>query len=157
MGNQFPEIVASLDRIPGAWALDGELVVSDQRGHPSFERTRRSAVMRRRHSIVAAAADMPAVLCVFDVLVANGCDVRALPLGERKQRLRAIVEDAPGIQLVSALEAHGEALFAKAVELDIEGIVAKRLDAAYSAGRQLAWLKIKNRNYSRQEVLGFRQ
>jgi hypothetical protein len=34
---------------------------------------------------------------------------------------------------------------AKAVELDIEGIVAKRLDAPYSAGRQLAWLKIKNR------------
>ena len=58
---------------------------------------------------------------------------------------------------MSALESHGEALFAKAVELDIGGIVAKRLDAAYSAGRQLAWLKIKNRNYSRQEALGFRQ
>jgi ATP-dependent DNA ligase len=44
---------------------------------------------------------------------------------------------------------------AKAVELDIEGIVAKRLDAPYSAGRQLAWLKIKNRKYSRQEALRF--
>jgi len=50
-----------------------------------------------------------------------------------------------------SLEAHGEALFAKAVELDIDGVVAKRLDAPYSAGRQLAWLKIKNRQHSRQE------
>jgi ATP-dependent DNA ligase len=32
---------------------------------------------------------------------------------------------------VSSLEAHAEALFAKAVELDIEGIVAKRLDAPH--------------------------
>ena len=37
-----------------------------------------------------------------------------------------------------------------------EGIVAKRVDATYSAGRQITWLKIKNRNYSRQEALGFR-
>src|SRR5205809_7506303 len=78
-------------------------------------------------------------------------------LGERKGRLREIFHDTPGIQVVSALEAHGEALFAKAVELDIEGIVAKRVDATYSAGRQITWLKIKNRNYSRQEALGFRQ
>ena len=77
-------------------------------------------------------------------------------LGERKGRLREIFHDTPGIQVVSALEAHGEALFAKAVELDIEGIVAKRVDATYSAGRQITWLKIKNRNYSRQEALGFR-
>ena len=94
---------------------------------------------------------------MFDVLVADGRDVRALPLGKRKARLREIVDDMPAIQLVSALEAHGEALFAKAVELDIEGIVAKRVDATYSAGRQITWLKIKNRTYSRQEALGFRQ
>src|SRR2546421_7906288 len=104
MAGEFPEIIAALARISGQWVLDAELVVPDERGHPSFERTRRRAVMRRRHSIVTAAADMPAALCVFDVLVANGHDVRALPLGERKEQLRAIVDDVSGIQLVSALE-----------------------------------------------------
>ena len=113
--------------------------------------------MRRRSSIVTAAAETPAALCVFDVLIVNRRDVRALPLVERKARLREIVEHASGIQIVGALEAHGEALFDQAVKLDIEGIVAKRLDAPYFAGRQLAWLKIKNRNYSRQEALGFRR
>ncbi|TMG95246.1 MAG: DNA ligase, partial [Betaproteobacteria bacterium] len=60
MGNEFPEIVAALERIPGAWALDAELVVPDERGHPSFERTRRRGVVRRRHSIITAAAETPA-------------------------------------------------------------------------------------------------
>ena len=157
MAHEFPEIMEALSQISGDWAMDAELVVPDERGHPAFEATRRRAVMRRRSSIDIAAAKTPAALCVFDVLLAGGRDVRALPLGKRKARLREIVDDMPGIQLVSALEAHGEALFAKAVELDIEGIVAKRVDATYSAGRQITWLKIKNRNYSRQEALGFRQ
>jgi bifunctional non-homologous end joining protein LigD len=53
---------------------------------------------------------------------------------------------------VKCLEAHGEALFAKAVELDLEGIVAKRMDAPYRAGRQMAWLKIRNHAYTRGAV-----
>jgi bifunctional non-homologous end joining protein LigD len=113
--------------------------------------------MRRRSSIITAAAETPAALCVFDVLVIRGRDVRALPLAERKARLRDLVPDIRGVQIVSSLESHGEALFNQAVKLDIEGTVAKRLDAPYSAGGQLAWLKIKDRNYSRQEALGFRQ
>jgi bifunctional non-homologous end joining protein LigD len=157
MGNECPEIINALERTAGEWVLDAELVVPDGRGHPSFESTRRRAVMRRRSSIITAAAETPAALCVFDVLIVNRRDVRALPLVERKARLREIVEHASGIQIVGALEAHGEALFDQAVKLDIEGIVAKRLDAPYFAGRQLAWLKIKNRNYSRQEALGFRR
>ena len=64
---------------------------------------------------------------------------------ERNARLHEIVTQAPGIQVVSSQEAHDEALFAKAVELDIEGIVAKRMDAPYALGRQLAWFKIKTR------------
>jgi bifunctional non-homologous end joining protein LigD len=51
---------------------------------------------------------------------------------------------------------HGEAAFAKAGELDLEGIVAKRMDAPYKAGKPAAWRKIKNRDYSRQGALGFR-
>ena len=47
-------------------------------------------------------------------------------------------------------------LAAKACELDLEGVVAKRLDAPNPAGRQLSSLKIKNRN-TRQEALDFRR
>jgi ATP-dependent DNA ligase len=44
MGNEFPEIVAALKRMPGEWVLDAELVVPDERGYPSFERTSCRAV-----------------------------------------------------------------------------------------------------------------
>jgi len=61
------------------------------------------------------------------VLVANGRDVRPLPLGERKSGLHDLVDGVPGIQFVSSLESHGEALFDQAVKLDLEGIVGTRL------------------------------
>ena len=68
MNNQFPEVIAALERIPGTWAIDAELVVPDERGHPSFEHVRRRALMRQPHSIAVAAGRHPAALCVFDVL-----------------------------------------------------------------------------------------
>jgi len=62
----------------------------------------------------------------------------------------------PGLQLVRSLREHGEALFAPACEMDLEGIVGKDLSAPYKRGVQPTWVKIKNPNYSRQEALGFR-
>jgi bifunctional non-homologous end joining protein LigD len=52
---------------------------------------------------------------------------------------------------------HGQALFAVIAEHDCEGIVAKRLDAPYRAGRQSTWQKIKNAAYSRREALVWRE
>ena len=60
------------------------------------------------------------------------------------------------VQLVPWLEAHGEALFKQACELDLEGTVGKDLSAPYKRGVQPTWVKVKNPNYSRQEALGFR-
>ena len=54
------------------------------------------------------------------------------------------------------IASHGEALFATAVALGQEGIVAKRADSPYKAGRQPTWRKIKNANFYREEALGFR-
>ena len=75
----------------------------------------------------------------------------ALPLMERKAQFVGLRQ---GVQLVNELEAHGVALFAKAVELGLEGIVGKRADSPYRAGRQPAWGKIKNPSYYRPAALG---
>jgi len=61
------------------------------------------------------------------------------------------------LHCVSHLEPHGEALFAKAAELDLEGIVAKRADSPYRAGRQPTWAKIKNADYWRRKALRFKR
>jgi len=79
IGPCFPEIANASKRVPGEWVLDGELVVPDARGHPSFELVRRRGVMTRPKSIVTAAAATPAAFCVFHALFVGDADVRSFP------------------------------------------------------------------------------
>jgi hypothetical protein len=51
-----------------------------------------------------------------------------------KERLRQLFDGLYLVHYVEHLDAHGEALFAKVCELDLEGIVAKRADSSYKAG-----------------------
>jgi bifunctional non-homologous end joining protein LigD len=150
LGAQFPEVISALASIPGNWHLDAELVVPDGRGHPDWERLRRRSVMRRPVSIDAAARAEPAALCVSDMLTLGRSDLRDLSTEERKARLARAIPPTPGIQIVSVIEVHGEAAFAKACELDLEGVVAKRSDAPYQPGKRPTWRKIRNQRYSRQ-------
>jgi bifunctional non-homologous end joining protein LigD len=156
LGAAFPEIVRALKSIPGNWVLDAELVVPDSKGRPSFDRVRRRAVMKLTKTIVDAVVKAPAALCLFDVLYAKNSDVRVLPLSERRELLRELVKPRQGLQIVSSIEGHGEAVFAKACERDLEGIVGKHDDSPYQRGKRPTWVKIKNADYSRQEALGFR-
>ena len=55
--------------------------------------------------------------------------------------------------MIQSVVREGEAPFALACDQGQEGIVAKRLDSPYRAGRCTRWLKIKNRDYSRREAL----
>ena len=55
--------------------------------------------------------------------------------------------------MIQSVEREGAALFALACDQDQEGIVAKRLDSPYRAGRINKWLKIKNKSYSRQAAV----
>jgi bifunctional non-homologous end joining protein LigD len=151
----FPEIIATLRRFPVAAVLDCELVVVDANGRPQWERLRRRARIYRPGAPEKAAASEPASLYAFDLLAIDGRDLRELSLLGRKERLAQIVDGAPRVHCVEHLEAHGEALFAKVCELDLEGIVAKQANSPYRAGRQPTWIKVKNQAYSRQEALGF--
>ncbi len=72
------------------------------------------------------------------------------PLLERRKALHAAIPAMRGVKVIEHLETHGEALFRAIVDGDHEGIVAKRMDAPYRAGPHNAWLKIKNRDYSRR-------
>jgi ATP-dependent DNA ligase len=103
--------------------------------------------------IQEVAAASPAVLIVFDLLEVTGVDLRARPLLERREALHEHVPPGPRLQLIEHVETHGEALFHAIAAQDFEGIVAKRVDAPYRPGRQSAWLKIKNRGYSRRAAV----
>jgi len=126
--------------------LDGEVCVLDPRGQPDFSALR-SALGRRQAGVMAGTL----VYFAFDLLFAGGEDLTALPLSERKARLRDVIE--PGgepvstrLRYVEAVEADPKQLFATACEMGLEGIVSKRLDVAYRSGdRSGSWVKAKCR------------
>ena len=71
----------------------------------------------------------------------------AVPLAKRKAILKRIVCDHPRILLARHFDHDGSALFRWACEHDLEGIVAKRRDAAYGVD----WFKIRNTGYSQYD------
>ncbi|MGH8337790.1 MAG: non-homologous end-joining DNA ligase, partial [Gammaproteobacteria bacterium] len=83
----------------------------------------------------------------FDLLFAEGEDLRELPLAERKQRLHRMVEESGNerIRFVEHFEANGREVLESAERMGLEGIVSKRLDGPYRAGRGSGWTKAKCR------------
>jgi bifunctional non-homologous end joining protein LigD len=140
----FPEIVAELVAQPGApMILDGEIVVLDAQGRPSFNALQNRAQLKGDKEIAAAQRATPAVLVCFDLLHFAGTNLRAAPYADRHRYLAQCLAPASHLQLVHSSD-NAEELYAAALEQGFEGIVAKRLDSPYQPGeRSRAWLKLK--------------
>jgi bifunctional non-homologous end joining protein LigD len=151
----FPEVVQAVENVPGDFVWDAELTVDDDTGRSDFERLRQRAVTKTPKNVRAAAKSDPARLYVFDALSIDGEDLRRLPLSERKERLRESFDDTRTLIYASGVRGAGEFVFGQAQSLDLEGMVAKRLDSTYQKGRSRDWLKIKHTGYSRPAALGF--
>jgi len=85
-------------------------------------------------------------LYAFDVLALEGDDLRKLPLTMRKTNLARLLARRPEGIFISDFE-HGEIgpdLFRAACGMGLEGMVSKRKDSTYRAGRSPNWLKVKN-------------
>ncbi len=142
--NQFKSFPALCDAIghelkADAAIVDGEIVCLDGHGRSRFN----ELLYRRGEPCFVA----------FDVLWADGEDMRYLPLIDRKLRLRSIVPRQPSRLLYcDYVESHGTDLFRLVCEQDLEGIVAKWKGGPYlSADGETSWLKIRNRNYSQMQ------
>ncbi len=140
----FPEIARAVRGLP--WeglVLDGEVVVHDAIGMPSFSRLQKRGRLQRRSDIRIASVQLPATYYAFDLLSWDGLDLRDLPLLERKQILREVLPTVGPIRFSDHIRERGEAMFEQALALRIEGIVGKRADSRYSAGRSESWAKIR--------------
>ena len=152
----FPEIARALAALPyEGFILDGELVVPDQAGRPSFQRLQNRARVNRALDVRRAAVDSPGVLYVFDLLAFEGYDVRPLPLEKRKALLEQIVPRVGPIKYIEHFEKDGEALYEQVVKLGLEGVVAKKADSTYRAGRSPNWLKVRADRVDEFVVVGF--
>lgn len=140
----FPELTRALRGLPYAGVvLDGEVVVHDASGLPSFQRLQKRARLTRGPDVRRAAVELPATLYVFDLPVFEEWDLRELPLVERKAILRDLLPDVGPLRYADHVEERGEAFYEQVVALGLEGMMAKRADAPYRSGRSAQWLKVR--------------
>jgi bifunctional non-homologous end joining protein LigD len=136
--DRFPLIVAGALELPQEhFVLDGEVVVLKPDGVSDFD-----ALASRKH-------DKHAQLYAFDMLAGDGEDLRPWPLALRKGALAGLLSDAvDGIFIAEYEQGEiGDVLFRVACNMGLEGIVSKRLDHSYCAGRCKHWVKVKNREH----------
>lgn len=154
----FPEIVSALRHLPfDNLVLDGEVVVHDEAGKPSFQRLQKRARHTRSLDISLAAAQHPATFYAFDLLAFEDLDVRGLTLIERKALLRRALPTVGPMRFSDHIESQGEAFFEEVVKLGLEGIVAKKASSRYRAGRSANWVKIRADQTDEFVVAGFTQ
>lgn len=123
--------------------LDGEVVVLAEDGRPDFGRLARRARLSRESDILPAAFAHPATYFVFDLLELNGHDLRGLPLAERKRYLAQVVDQRGPVRIADHLDRQGAEMFAQVQNMGLEGVMAKKSDAVYRAGRSDHWLKVR--------------
>src|SRR5450759_2412269 len=143
---KFPTLAAAGAALPNC-LIDGEVVALNREGAMSF-----SALQ----SALSEGDTSQVVFYAFDLLFADGSDLRADALAKRKQRLRKLLKEHNGgakgaIQFVDHFDSHGDAVLKSACQMHLEGIVSKRLDAPYVSGRTDTWTKAKCR--AGQEVV----
>src|SRR2546428_373358 len=152
----FPEIARALAALPyDDVILDGELVVPDDAGRPSFQRLQNRARVSRALDVRRAAVETPAVLYAFDLLALAGYDLRPLPLERRKALLERVRPPRGPVKYLEHFATDGEALYDQVVKLRLGGVVAQKADALYRPGRSPNWLKIRADRSDDFAVVGF--
>ena len=136
----YPEITEALAAQAGSFIIDGEIVAFDG------SQTRFARLQQRlgvRHPGPDLREEVPVYYYIFDVLWAGNRDMRPLPLRQRKQILRSLLTFAGPLRFTEHRDTDGEAYFRQACASGWEGVIAKRADAPYRAGRTRDWLKFK--------------
>jgi bifunctional non-homologous end joining protein LigD len=133
---KFTAIAKSAANLPDS-IIDGEVCALDHNGAPDFA------------ALQAALSDgktEPLIFFAFDLLFAQGEDLRRLPLSARKARLQKLLAKHDShIRYVEHFTSGGDAVLLSACRMNLEGIVSKKLDAPYTSGRSGTWTKAKCR------------
>jgi DNA ligase-1 len=144
--DRFPELVALAQALPNGTVLDGEIMVWRDGPAPFALLQQR---IGRKTLTKKVLADAPVSFMAYDLLEDGGVDVRAQPQHERRAKLQAVLQGT-GIHLSPVQTASSWAGFAQlrqqARDRGVEGLMLKRLDAAYGTGRTKAdglWWKWK--------------
>ncbi|MEJ7758031.1 MAG: DNA ligase D [Gemmatimonadaceae bacterium] len=152
----FPEIARAVRALPvEECIIDGEVVVSDEKGLPSFAMLQRRGGLTSPIDVKRASVELPATFYAFDLLAYEDLDLRELPLLERKRFLSDVVPKLGALRALDHVEREGAAFMKSVTELGLEGIIAKKADGHYRRGRSGEWLKIKAEKTADFVIVGF--
>ncbi|MGH6870407.1 MAG: DNA ligase D, partial [Rhizomicrobium sp.] len=144
---RFPEIARAGNALPDC-LLDGEIVALDRDGVADFAALQQALSEKKTAALI---------YFIFDVLHAEGRDLRGEPLRTRKHILERLLRDrakgAHRLRYVSHFASAGEAVLNAACRMHLEGVISKRLDAPYRSGRGDSWTKSKCRG-GQEVVIG---
>jgi bifunctional non-homologous end joining protein LigD len=140
-GHDWTSKLASLhaalaqQNLPSGW-YDGEIVVPNEHGVPDFGALQRAFESNDTQDIV---------FYVFDLPFFDGRDMRSLPLDERRAELKRVLEASVSdrVRVSEVFDVAIESVLGSACKLGLEGVIAKRRDSAYRAGRSTDWIKLK--------------
>ena len=129
--------------------VDGELCVLDAEGRPNFQALQSREKPEARG--LKRTKPSPVTFVVFDLIYADGRDLRQRPLEERKRLLEEIIVPERGVLYSKHVIREGKNLFALAEKRGLEGIVGKMRASPYRSTRAREWVKIKAKK--RQEFV----
>jgi bifunctional non-homologous end joining protein LigD len=146
---RFPELGQEFSRLAVKAALiDGEVALPAADGTTSFSGLQEALAAGRTGGLSFFA---------FDLLYRDGWDLTGATLDDRKRALAEIIpQDAQGFLRYSDHQiGEGPAILRQACNFGLEGIVSKRRDAPYHAGRDASWRKVKCANREDFAIVGF--
>jgi bifunctional non-homologous end joining protein LigD len=145
---RFGVLATAAARLPvSAVFLDGEIVVLESDGSSNFQSLQEALGRSETDRLI---------YYVFDLPFFDGHDLRAVPLEARKQLLAGLLEQQPkttAVRFSDHVTGNGKEFYRRACAGGLEGIIAKRKNAPYRAGRARDWFKIKCHS-SQEFVIG---
>jgi bifunctional non-homologous end joining protein LigD len=142
---RYPELTALHEALGKRSAiLDGEIVALDEADRPSFPRLQRRMHVNEPAQIARLSREVPILYVLFDLLYLDGKSLTHRPYEQRRAMLEELTLAGPAWQVTPSYVDRGRAMLEAATQNRLEGIVAKKLDSTYEAGRRSnCWLKIK--------------
>lgn len=140
---QYPELQEVAKAVDAQSAiLDGEVVVFDEKGVPSFQLLQ-NRIGASARSVSKLAQSYPVSYFAFDLLYLDGYDLRSTPLAERKQLLASVLHSTPTVRHSEHFVGKGNELLQAVREKGLEGVVAKQAFSKYESKRSRDWVKVK--------------
>lgn len=157
--HRYPELIEPLKlaiKCQESVVLDGEIVVLDKDGMPSFQNHQKRMNVDYKANIENLSKEIPVTYFIFDILYLDGKNLQNLEFLQRRSILSKVISKNNKILISEFFEENGKEVFDSVKAMNLEGIVSKCKSSRYIQGtRSREWLKIKTIKTQDCVVIGY--